>query len=51
MSEQLEKLHELAEAGMSQFNLYLMSGDEEQQLEAYGKDIIPKLRAMKAALP
>jgi hypothetical protein len=22
-----------------------MSGDEERQLEAYGKDVIPKLRA------
>jgi len=49
VSEQLEKLHELAEAGMTQFNLYLMSGDEERQLEAYGKDIIPKLRGVKAA--
>ena len=48
VSEQLEKLHALSEAGMSQFNLYLMSGDEEQQLEAYGKDIIPKLRGLKA---
>jgi len=49
VSEQLEKLHELAEAGMTQFNLYLMSGDEEKQLEVYGKDVIPKLRGMKAA--
>jgi len=44
VSEHIEKLHALADAGMSQFNLYLMSGDEERQLEAYGKDVIPKLR-------
>ena len=49
VSEQIEKLHALAEAGMSQFNLYLMSGDEERQLEAYGKEIIPKLRGVAAA--
>jgi len=36
---------------MSQFNLYLMSGDEERQLEAYGRDVIPKVRALKAAVP
>jgi probable F420-dependent oxidoreductase len=41
VSEQLEKLHALREAGMTQFNLYLMSGDEERQLEAYGARIIP----------
>jgi len=51
VGEHVEKLHELAEAGMTQFNLYLMSGDEEQQLEAYGRDVIPRLRAMKAAAP
>jgi len=49
IGQQIEKLHNLAEAGMTQFNLYLMSGDEERQLEAYGKDIIPKLRSVNAA--
>jgi len=48
VNEQLEKLHALADAGMTQFNLYLMSGDEERQLEAYGKDVIPKLRGARA---
>ena len=32
----IAKLRELAEAGVDQFNLYLMNGDEEAQLEAYG---------------
>jgi hypothetical protein len=40
----------LAGAGMTQFNLYLMSGDEERQLEAYGKDVIPKLRGARATI-
>ena len=46
VGEQLEKLHALAEAGMTQFNLYLMSGDEEAQLEAYGQHIIPRLKGV-----
>ena len=33
--------------GVDQFNLYLMSGDEEAQLESYGTTVIP---AIKAAL-
>jgi len=39
--EHIAKLRELADAGVDQFNLYLMNGDEEQQVEAYGKDVIP----------
>ncbi|HYY54736.1 MAG TPA: TIGR03842 family LLM class F420-dependent oxidoreductase [Candidatus Dormibacteraeota bacterium] len=43
-SEHLEKLHELAECGVDQFNIYLMSGDEERVLDFYGSRIIPKMR-------
>ena len=43
--DHVAKLHELAEAGVDQFNLYLMNGDEEAQLEAYGRDVIPAFRA------
>ena len=39
--EHVAKLRELADAGVDQFNLYLMNGDEEAQLEAYGRDVIP----------
>jgi probable F420-dependent oxidoreductase len=39
--DHIAKLHELADAGVDQFNLYLMNGDEEAQLEAYGRDVIP----------
>jgi probable F420-dependent oxidoreductase len=42
--EHIAKLRTLAEAGVDQFNLYLMNGDEEAQLEAYGRYIIPALR-------
>jgi probable F420-dependent oxidoreductase len=42
--EQIAKLRELAAAGVDQFNLYLMNGDEEAQLEAYGADVIPAFR-------
>jgi probable F420-dependent oxidoreductase len=41
--EHIAKLRELRDAGVDQFNIYLMNGDEEAQLEAYGRDIIPAL--------
>jgi probable F420-dependent oxidoreductase len=43
-SEHLAKLRELAGAGVDQFNLYLMNGNEEAQLEAYGREVIPAMR-------
>ena len=43
--EHVRRLRELSDAGVDQFNLYLMSGDEEAQLEAYGSSVIPALRA------
>lgn len=45
VEEHIQKLAELREAGVDQFNLYLMNGDEEAQLEAYGRDIIPAMHA------
>jgi alkanesulfonate monooxygenase SsuD/methylene tetrahydromethanopterin reductase-like flavin-dependent oxidoreductase (luciferase family) len=42
--EHVRRLLELHEAGVDQFNLYLMNGDEEAQLEAYGKHVIPAFR-------
>jgi probable F420-dependent oxidoreductase len=43
--EHVRRLVELHEAGVDQFNVYLMNGDEEAQLEAYGSSVIPALRA------
>jgi probable F420-dependent oxidoreductase len=44
--EHVAKLGELAAAGVDQFNVYLMNGDEEGQLEAYGRDVIPVVRSV-----
>ena len=40
----VRRLQELADAGVDQFNLYLMNGNEEEQLELYGREIIPAFR-------
>jgi probable F420-dependent oxidoreductase len=42
--EHLDKLRDLADAGVDQFNIYLMNGDEEAQLDAYAP-IITRLVA------
>ena len=34
----VERLRELADAGVTQFNLYLMNGDEEEMLDVYGRE-------------
>ena len=41
--EHVAKLRALADAGVDQFNFYLMNGDEEDQLDRYGRDIIPAM--------
>jgi probable F420-dependent oxidoreductase len=48
-AEHVTKLRELAAAGVDQFNVYLMNGDEEDQLDAYGRDVIPAMRDVVAA--
>jgi probable F420-dependent oxidoreductase len=40
-ADHVRKLKELADAGVTQFNIYLMSGDEEETVEAYGRDVVP----------
>jgi probable F420-dependent oxidoreductase len=47
--EHVAKLRVLAEAGVDQFNVYLMNGDEEAQLEHYGSQVIPALRDVAAS--
>jgi probable F420-dependent oxidoreductase len=49
VEDHVAKLRELEAAGVDQFNLYLMNGDEEAQLEIYGQEIIPALRDITAA--
>lgn len=38
-TEHIRRLKELQEIGVSQFNIYLMSGDEEETVEVYGREI------------
>jgi len=49
VDEHRAKLTELAGAGVGQFNIYLMNGDEEETLEIYGREIIPDVRELVAA--
>jgi hypothetical protein len=49
VDDHLKKLHELADAGVDQFNIYLMNGDEEQTLDIYSREIVPQMRGVLAA--
>ena len=37
----LDKLNALAKVGVTQFNIYLMCGEEEQTLDLYRRDVLP----------
>ena len=39
----VEKLRELESIGVDQFNIYLMTEGQEETLETYGREIIPRL--------
>lgn len=43
-AEIVDKLHALADAGVDQFNVYLMNGDEREQLERIGREVVPAFR-------
>jgi probable F420-dependent oxidoreductase len=43
VEEHRRRLDELAAIGVDQFNIYLMSGDEEATLEVYGEAVVPAL--------
>jgi len=40
LSAHRERLDQLRDAGVTQFNNYLMNGEEEDCLDAYGREII-----------
>ncbi len=44
--EQVRRLKELADVGVTQFNIYLMCGDEEDVVEMYGRHVIPRVREL-----
>jgi probable F420-dependent oxidoreductase len=41
VKEHRKKLEALRAVGVTQFNIYLMCGEEEQALEIYGRDVLP----------
>jgi probable F420-dependent oxidoreductase len=49
VDDHVAKLHALAGAGVDQFNIYLMNGDEEAILEVYGREVIPATRDLVAS--
>ena len=42
-----KKLQALARAGVTQFNVYLMSGEEEETLTVYQRDILPAFKGAR----
>src|SRR5438093_347892 len=44
VAEHRKKLERLRSVGVSQFNIYLMSGDEEKTLEVYQREILPHFK-------
>ena len=49
VEDHIKKLNALAEAGVDQFNIYLMNGDEETTLDVYSREIIPRMSGVAAA--
>ena len=41
VKDQRKKLEALRAVGVTQFNIYLMCGEEEQTLEIYGREVLP----------
>jgi hypothetical protein len=37
-----DRLEQLRDAGVTQFNIYLMNGEEEDCLDAYGREVISR---------
>ncbi|HKW56222.1 MAG TPA: TIGR03842 family LLM class F420-dependent oxidoreductase [Candidatus Acidoferrum sp.] len=44
-----KKLDRLRQAGVTQFNIYLMCGDEEQTLALYGREVLPLYAGARSA--
>jgi probable F420-dependent oxidoreductase len=45
----IEKLRALVKVGVTQFNVYLMCGEEEDTLEIYRRDVLPALQGVAKA--
>jgi alkanesulfonate monooxygenase SsuD/methylene tetrahydromethanopterin reductase-like flavin-dependent oxidoreductase (luciferase family) len=44
-----KKLRELEDVGVTQFNIYLMCGDEEHTLDIYQRDVLPEFLKIRKA--
>lgn len=44
VQEHRKKLEKLRSIGVTQFNIYLMCGEEEKTLDVYGRDVLPHYR-------
>jgi probable F420-dependent oxidoreductase len=51
VAEHRKKLEALRAVGVTQFNIYLMSGDEEKTLDVYGRDILPHDKRVASGSP
>lgn len=48
VEQHVEKIKVLESKGVTQFNIYLMCGDEERIVEAYGEHVLPKFAGVSA---
>ena len=48
VEDHVEKLNELKDLGVDQFNVYLMHDAMDKTLDAYGEEILPSLGAKSA---
>lgn len=44
VDDHIKKLKELEKIGVTQFNIYLMCGEEERMVAEYGEHIIPEFK-------
>ena len=50
IKDHIAKIEELQSLGVHQFNIYLMCGDEEKQVAAYGRYVIPHFNGKKRSV-
>src|SRR6202012_2254709 len=48
VEDHLKKLDALRKVGVTQFNIYLMCGDEEKTLDIYGREVVPHFAGVGA---
>ncbi len=48
IQDHLKKLDALRKVGVTQFNIYLMCGDEEKTLDVYGREVVPHFAGVGA---